>query len=413
MESIRIAIESVWNWFSFEWGWGALWHFPWADLIDIGVMSLVVYQAYLRFRRTRAIRVLGGIAILGLGGLVAQKAGLFLTSWLFGGISAAAVVFFVVIFQAEIRQILERANPRLPLALLHRLRREELVVIAETAFTLALRRRGALFVLERRDFLEPLLGSPGTLMDAQPSRELLETLFTPPTPLHDGAVYLREGRIYRAGAVLPLSGNPTLASFYGTRHRAALGITEQSDAVAIVVSEERGTVSVAERGTLEVMQTPAALLAWLTDRLRAAGDRPRKRRTDITLLTHNWRPKLASVAFVVLLWIVLVGRQDAEVGFSVPIVYTNVPKNLAIQDRGIQEVYVRVRGSQEMFNFLDLSRLRAAVDLSAAKAGSQRYTIAAKDINLPPGVQLIGIEPAVIRLRLQDTSTGANGGQTP
>jgi diadenylate cyclase len=412
MESFKVAVESVWAWPPFEWGWDVVQHIPWSNLLDIGIMTFIVYQAYLRFRGTRAIRVLEGVAILGFGGLLAQKAGLFLTSWLLGAISAAAVIFLIVIFQAEIRQILERVNPRLPV-LLRRIPQEELAVIAETAFMLASKRCGALFVFERQDPLEPLLRSAGTLVDAQASQELLETMFTPPTPLHDGAVYVREGRLYRAGCVLPLSANPTLASFYGTRHRAALGITEQSDALVIVVSEERGAVSVAERGTLEVVQTPTLLLAWLNDRLRAPGEQQKRQWFSMSGLTHNWQPKLAALAIVGLLWFVLVGRQDTEVGFSIPVVYTNIPRNLVILEQGIQDVYVRVRGSEEMLNFLDPSRLRAAIDLKDAKAGSQRYAIAAKDINLPPGLQLIGVEPEKLRLRLRETPVESNGTQTP
>lgn len=406
-----MMLESVWGWLSLDWGWRIFALFPWTTLVDIGLMTFIVYQVYLRFRGTRALRVLGGVAILGVGGLVAQQAGLFLTSWLLGGISAAAVILFVVIFQGEIRQMLERVNPRLPVSFLRPLPQAALGIIAETAFALAARRCGALFVLERQDFLDPLLRSQGAKIDAHVSQELLETLFVPSAPLHDGAVYIREGRVYRAGCVLPLSGTPTLASFYGTRHRAALGITEQSDALAIVVSEERGTVSVAESGTLEVVNSPAALRVWLTDRLRTSSEQKKKQWLSTELVVRNWQPKLVSFALVMLLWFVLVGRQDTEIGLSVPVVYTNVPNALMIQEQKTQEVYVRVRGSQEMLNFLDPSRLRVMVDLRDARAGLHRYPIAAKDINLPPGLQLVRVEPEEIRLRLREMSPGSNGGK--
>lgn len=408
--SITVMFKAIWGWLSFDWGSRVFSLFPWATLIDIGIMTFIVYQVYTRFRGTQALRVLGGVVILGLGGLIAQKAGLFLTSWLLGGISAAAVIFFVVIFQGEIRQMLERVNPRLPVSLLRSLPPAALSVIAEAAFALAARRCGALFVLERQDVLEPLLRSPGAKIDAQLSQELLETLFIPTSLLHDGAVYIREGRVYRAGCVLPLSGTPTLASFYGTRHRAALGITEQSDALAIVVSEERGTVSVAESGTLEVVHSPAALRVWLADRLRTPSEQKKKHRFSAELVTRNWQPKLASLALVVLLWLVLVGRQDTEIGLSIPVVYTNVPSALMVQEQKIQEVYVRVRGSQEMLNFLDPSRLRVMIDLRDAKAGLQRYPITAKDINLPLGLQLVLVEPEEIRLRLREVPPANSSG---
>ena len=394
-----------------------LWNFPWHDVVDIGIMTFIVYQAYTRFRGTRAIRVLGGVAILGIGGVVAQRAGLFLTSWLLGAIGATALIFVIVIFQGEIRQILEQVNPGLPgRTLLHwakqvRLPQESLVTIAEAVFALASKRYGALLIFERRDSLEPLLGSPGTVVEAQVSPELLESLLTPATPLHDGALYIRRERIYRAGCVLPLSENRLLASFYGTRHRAALGIAEQSDALAVVVSEERGTVSVAEKSTLEVVGTSAELLTWLTDRLSAAGEKPQRRWFNPALVTHNWRPKLAALAAVGLLWFVLVGRQDTVVGFSVPLVYTNVPKGLTIQDQQMEEMYVRVRGAQEMFNFLDTGRLRVVIDLKDATPGLQRYSISAKNINLPPSLQLVGVNPSEITVRLREQPPTPNGAQ--
>lgn len=383
----------------------ALWPFPWRHAIDVALMSFVVYQVYIRFRGTRAMRVLAGIVVLGLGYLVAQSVGLFLTSWVLGGIWAAALIFVIVIFQGEIRHMLEQVNPRVPLTTLlrwgaqARLPEETLATMAKTAFSLAARGRGALFVFERHDFVESHLKSPGVLMDAQITTELVETLFTSPAPLHDGALYIRRGRAYRAGCILPLSENRRLAHYYGTRHRAALGITEQSDALAVAVSEERNNVSVVEKGAMTLVGTPADLLIWLTERLRAR-EKPAKRRWSMKFVTRNWRPKLASVVGVSLLLFFLAGHQNAEVGLSIPVVYLNVPKELTIDGRQVQEVYVRVRGSREMLNFLDPQQLQVAIDLEEAHEGSQGYSISDKDIKLPPGVNLAGVNPSMIRLRL-------------
>ncbi|MEE9171782.1 MAG: diadenylate cyclase [candidate division NC10 bacterium] len=382
------------------------WNFPLRHSIDVALMSFIVYQVYIRFRGTRAMRILAGIVVIGLGYLVAQVGGLFLTSWVLGGIWAAAVILVIVIFQGEIRHMLEQVNPRVPLTSLLRwgsqlrLDEETLATIAKSSFAMAARGTGALFVFERQDFVEPLLKTPGTVLDAEISPELLETLFTSPAPLHDGALYIRQGRAYRAGCVLPLSETQRLAYFHGTRHRAALGITEHSDALAVAVSEERKNVSVVEKGTITVVNTPSGLLGWLTDRLRAK-EKPEKRRWSVKeLITRNWRPKLASVVGVSLLLFLLVGHQNAEVGISIPVVYLNIPEELTIDGRQVQEVYVRVRGSQEMLNFLDPNQLKVAIDLEKAHAGSQRYSISAKDITLPPGLQLAGVNPSMIELRL-------------
>lgn len=388
--------------------WVTLRYFPWHHLLDIALMTFLVYQIYIRLRGTRAMRIVAGIAILGLGYLVAQAAGMFLTSWLLGGAWAAALVFVIVIFQGEIRHMLGQINPRLPVTTLWlwasraRLPEERLVAVAETVFRLAARHCGALLVFERDDFVEPLLKSPGVVLDAQVSPELLKTIFVHPTALHDGALYIRGGRAYRAGCVLPLSENQRLAYIYGTRHRAALGISEQSDALVVVVSEERGKVSVVEHGTISVVDETAELLGWLSDRLTTPEEKPRRRRALKALLTQNWRPKLVTLAAVSLLWFVLVGQQNAELGFAIPVVYLNVPEELTIQGNQVQDVLVRVRGSRGVLNFLDPSQLKVVINLQKSKAGTQRYPISAKEIELPPGVQLVGVNPSVIPVRLID-----------
>ena len=388
--------------------WVTLRYFPWHHLLDIALMTFLVYQVYIRLRGTRAMRVVAGIAVLGLGYLIARAADMFLTSSLLGGVWAAALVFVIVIFQGEIRHMLGQINPRLPVTTLWRwasrarLPEEQLVAVAETVFRLAARHCGALLVFERDDFVEPLLKSPGIVLDAQVSPELLKTIFVHPTALHDGAVYIRGGRAYRAGCVLPLSENQRLAYIYGTRHRAALGISEQSDALVVVVSEERGKVSVVEHGTISAVDETAELLGWLGDRLTTPEEKPSRRRALKALLTQNWRPKLATLVAVSLLWFVLVGQQNAELGFAIPVVYLNVPEELTIQGNQVQEVLVRVRGSRGVLNFLDPSQLKVVIDLRKARAGTQRYAISAKEIELPPGVQLVGVNPSVIPVRLID-----------
>ncbi|MFQ5656481.1 MAG: diadenylate cyclase [Candidatus Methylomirabilales bacterium] len=410
MESGPKVFQDVWA--ALEQLWFVFRRFPGNHLLDIGLMTFVVYQVYVRFRGTRAMRILAGVVLLGLGYLLAQAAGLYLTAWVLGGVWAAALIIVIILFQGEIRQMLEQVNPRFPLKSMLRgvshvrLPEESLVTVAETAFTTASNRSGALLLFERHDFLEPLLRSPGILIDAQVSPELLETIFSARAPLHDGAVYLRAGRAYRAGCVLPLSEKPRLAPHYGTRHRAALGISEQSDAVVVVVSEERGKVSVVEHGKIAAVDTPADLLTWLTERLVQQEKRSRRWALK-TLLTHNWRPKLIALASVSLLWFVLVGQQNAEVGFKVPLVYDNVPKELSIVGRR-EQVYVRLRGSREMLNLLDPSRLRVTIDLKKAEAGSNRYSISLEDINVPPGLQLAEVNPSRILVRMREMPPESN-----
>ena len=388
-----------------DWRFG--WEFRWRDMIDIACMAFVVYQAYIRFRGTQAARIGVGLVVLGLFYFLASLAGLFLTTWVLGGIWAAAFILVVVVFQAEIRQILEQVNPVLSTPKIFRRTSAEarvadfLVTLADTCFSLAKKRRGAILVFERNDPVESLLRSQGVLIDATVSDLLLENLFTPSSPLHDGAVYLRAGRVCRAGCILPLSESRSLPYTYGTRHRAALGITERSDALAVVVSEERGAVSVVDRGGMVTLPGSSELLTWLNSRL--SGTRKRRVRWRWRdMLETNIRPKLGALAAVCILWLILVGPQNTEVGFAVPVVYYNIPGNLDMTGKNTQEVYLRVRGSRELLALLDPRGLRAQVDLSSAQAGRSRFPLTAHDVNVPLGLQVAGLDPSSVSVRLKE-----------
>ncbi len=387
--------------------WWLGWDFRWRDGLDVAFMAFIVYQAYIRFRGTRAARIGAGLAVLGMFYFLASQAGLFLTTWVLGGIWAAAFILVVVVFQAEIRQILEHVNPRLPVLNIFRRTSSTpkvsdfLVTIADTCFALAKKQCGGLLVLERNDPLESLLRSRGVLIDAQVSALLLENLFTPASPLHDGAVYIRNGRVCRAGCVLPLSETRSLPYTYGTRHRAALGITERSDALAVVISEERGAVSVVDHGGMVTLPGSSELLEWLNSRLSGAEGERDAQSWWREAIFSNVRAKAGALATVCVLWLVLVGPQNTEIGFTIPVVYYNIPGNLDMTGKNTQEVYLRLRGSGELLTLLDPRRLRAQVDLSSASAGRSRYPLTAQDVNVPLGLQVAGMDPASVSVRLK------------
>ncbi len=389
-----------------EWRLG--WEFRWRDVIDIACMTFFVYQAYIRFRGTQAARIGAGLAVLGTFYFLASQAGLFLTTWVLGGIWAAVFVLVVVVFQAEIRQILERVTPVLLTSNVFRRISAEtrvadfLVTIADTCFTLAKKRCGAILVLERNDSVEPLLRSQGVLIDAKVSALLLDNLFTPSSPLHDGAVYLRAGRVCRAGCILPLSESRSLPYTYGTRHRAALGITERSDALAMVVSEEQGAVSVVDHGGMVTLPGSSELLEWLNSRLSGAAGKRRAQGGWRDILVANMRAKIGALATVCILWLILVGPQNTEVGFAVPVVYYNIPGDLDMIGKNTQEVYLRVRGSRELLTLLDPRGLRAQVDLSNASAGRSRLPLTEHDVNVPLGLQVAGMDPSSVSVRLKE-----------
>jgi len=223
-------------------------------ILDIALTALLIYGLFSLIRGTRAVRLVIGVTVLYVVYVVAQYLGLQLLSQILQAGAVVSLLALVVVFQPELRRGLERLGRVGSLGWLvvpgaRRSVQKVAAGVAQAAYDLAAQRIGALIVLERETGLQDA-AEAGVMIDAELSVELLETLFTPHSPLHDGAVIVRHERIISAGAVLPLSETGAYGERLGTRHRAALGITEQTDAVVVVVSEETGTVSLVERGRI-------------------------------------------------------------------------------------------------------------------------------------------------------------------
>ncbi len=222
--------------------------FDWHDVADILLVTLLLYLVITLIRGTRALTVVFGLLLLSIVYLAAERLGFYTLTWLFQSFFSSLLLVVVILFQRDIRLGLSVMGTRgfwgkrsvLSEALLNEL--------VDACMELARRRVGALIVIERAVPLRDMVESEGVPLDAQLSQELLQTIFAHNTPLHDGAVIIRKGKIAAAACILPLA--VVRRQTFGTRHRAALGITEESDAVAVVVSEERGEVSVAVKGKL-------------------------------------------------------------------------------------------------------------------------------------------------------------------
>lgn len=239
---------------------------PLIALLDIALTALLIYGLFSLIQGTRAVRLVIGAIFLYLVYVLAQALELRLLSGILQTGAVVGLLALVVIFQPELRRALERLGRVGSLAWLyvpasHRDAQRVAAILARTAAGLAPERIGALIVIERDTGLEDAAES-GVMLHADLSAELLHSIFTPHAALHDGAVIVRGDRVIAAGVVLPLSETSTHRERFGTRHRAALGITEQTDALAIVVSEESGSVSLVERGRI--------LRNLDEDRLRAA-----------------------------------------------------------------------------------------------------------------------------------------------
>ena len=228
----------------------------WTSVLDILLVAIVIYWIFILIRGTRAVRIVIGLSILYLVYLVAQAVNLRLLSTLLQTGAVVGLFAIVVVFQPELRRALEQIGRfgsvnrffvSSDVATAERVARE----ISRAARLLAGSRHGALIVLERETGLADLAAESGVLLHADLRAELLATLFYHGTALHDGAVIVSGERILAAGVLLPLSQNVLDSERYGTRHRAAIGISEQSDAIVVVVSEETGSISLVMRGRIE------------------------------------------------------------------------------------------------------------------------------------------------------------------
>jgi diadenylate cyclase len=223
----------------------------WQDVLDIFIIAFIVYKLLILVVGTRAVQLLKGLMVLGLTAAMANLLELKALTWLLSRLFQAMLIAIPILFQPELRRVLEELGR----GHLWKMRKgqERLETLAEEVLRailyLASERIGALLVLQRETGLKEIWRS-AVPIKAQPSQELLVSLFWPGNPLHDGAVILDRGTVIAASCYLPLTEKSDLSRWYGTRHRAALGVTEISDAIAIVVSEERGEVSLAVSGRL-------------------------------------------------------------------------------------------------------------------------------------------------------------------
>jgi len=229
----------------------SLLYFTWKDVIDILLLAVVIYWLLKLTSKTRAMQVLKGLGIILVAAWVMDFLQLAGTAWILNYVLQIGALLIVIIFQPELRRALAKlGRGRIELTPPNVINAQEMVEnILKAVLNLSKKRVGALIVFERKTGLKEVIES-GTRLSAMISSELLENLFFTNSPLHDGAVIIREDTIEAAGCFLPLSDNKQIGQELGTRHRAALGISEVSDSVTLVISEETGVISVAQDGTL-------------------------------------------------------------------------------------------------------------------------------------------------------------------
>jgi diadenylate cyclase len=243
------------------------------SILDIVLVAILIYQFLVLVRGTRAAPMLVGVAALGLAFYLARLGELRTLNWLLSTMLPYVVFALIVVFQSEIRHALANLGSRISLMRSSSSVADVYDDIVLAANLFSQNQTGALIVIEREIGLRTYIES-GVALDARLSYDLLATIFRPSAPLHDGAVIVQRDRIAAAACFLPLSMNPVLSTQLGTRHRAAIGITEETDAVAVIISEETGVISVAVAGTIERELTVERLRERLSNLLRRYAPAP-------------------------------------------------------------------------------------------------------------------------------------------
>ncbi len=373
-----------------------------ADLLDILFISIVAYQFYAWFWGTQAFKALLGIIVLSGIYIVASAWGLFLTTWVFQIMWQVFVILLIILFQKEIRQMLVRFNPLKTIGFKHQARPDNwFSEIVEWVFEAGQKRVGAVIIFERKDLVFDLV-TKGISLESEPRQEILWSIFSKESPLHDGAVLISHGRILKASCFLPLTLAEGLPSEWGTRHRAALGLTEQCDAVALTVSEERGEISLIMGSRHETIQDKEQLSQRLDQLFQDERDEKKDIKEHVTSwFTKRYKIKASIFALVFVLWLALAGQQNFEKKIQVPLTFKNLNNQLVVAGMADPVVTITCRGLRKDVSRLNRENVRSVVDLVSAAEGSFSYQLTTGNIQLPSDrVHLVNISPSRVELTI-------------
>jgi diadenylate cyclase len=373
------------------------------EVVDLVIVTASLLLLLRILRRSRARLALVGVLLIGFVDLAARQFGLPLTAWLFQRLFLISIVVLLLAFQDDLKRLFER----LAVWGLGRGHAPQGGAVLETLVratsALAAARHGALIVLPGREPLDRHL-TGGVVLDGALSEPLLLSLFDPHSPGHDGAVVLEGGFIRRFAVHLPLSTDLSQLGAGGTRHAAALGLAERSDAFVIVVSEERGTTGVAQGGRLQTMGDPEDL-AW---RLRSfSGEilpRSERRRAARTLSALAEWGVASGVALALWLLVVFGGESDQRI-VRIPVAVTNVPAGYVLRSVSPDALTVTLSGPRRDVFFMQPSEVAVTVDALLAQLGRRTFDVPPQSVRVPPGVTVKSVEPGRVTLDLERPQT--------
>jgi len=366
---------------------------------------VLLFLAIRFVRRTRGRRALTGLTLLGGVYLLARALDLELTASLFQGFFAVLVLVLVVVFQEDLRRLFEQLGSLRRGGSRERRGVDVADVIVRAVARLAATRVGALIVLPQREPIESHVEG-GIVLDGRLSEPLLLSIFDPSSPGHDGAVILRGSQLERFAVHLPLSVNRAALGPGGTRHAAALGLSERCDATCVVVSEERGTVSIARDGAIRVLARPQDLAHEL---LAVRGAREAEERQPW------WRDRagvdaVLAAAGALALWIVFVpGSALTEVTVPAAVTVTNLPDDLELESVDPTQVSVTLRGLRRDLVLSEPDQVGVRVDAYLARMGRRTFAIEEDSVRRPDGLDVVTVHPDRVKVSVRP----AGGGSAP
>lgn len=368
----------------------------WQDVLDIVFNAYILFRLYVLFRGTNVLRVLLAVVAMWIIGRIASGMGLVITNWVMQGVITVATFIIIIVFRSEISGVVRTRSLKFFLWEIPKTQiNTPVTIIRDAVVELAESKIGALIVMPLKTGVDSIIGS-GTDINASLSREMLVNIFWPGSPLHDGAAVIQRGKITRAGTILPLSQNRHLASKYGTRHRAALGLTEQSDALVIVVSEERGRVSLVKDSKIHEVRD--------TDKIEPLIKQYTGGPEPLTRMRRQTRELLAAAMICLLcttgLWLSFSRGMETLANYDVPIEFINPDKKMNIIYSSASNARLLISGARPLVNALTLDQMSIKISLDGTVVGKNELAVTRQNVQLPPGIRLKNIEPDQVELTL-------------
>ncbi len=370
-----------------------------ADIFDIALISILIYIVLIWFKATASRFVLMGIIILAIIYFIARFFNMYLSAVVLQAFFAILLIAMVVIFQEELRRFFERLSVWGVLSARGRAFSEhpEVETITYALSELARKKIGALIVIRGKDPLDRHLEG-GHLLDGRLSEVLLMSIFDPNSPGHDGAVIVEQGRLSKFGCHLPLSGALRDTRDLGTRHSAALGLAERSDALSIAVSEERGTISVGRDEKLTELSSASDLKEELNRFYEEKFPKTGQSNWKQWIRENSWEKALA-VFLSCLLWFVFVFQTGTlRRDLVVPIEYKNLAPDWIIEEPKKKQATVTLLGRTRAFDLLDENALNVTLDMSDIKEGQQQVNLSKDMVRRPSSLSVVALEPEKVSL---------------